>query len=205
MLNYRRTGRYKLLTLGGLAFAVAGYGVIALRWHGKTNWLETLYIIPGGFGMGVAMSTTFIALTAGVAPADLAVAGTGLYQFQGIGAAMGSCITMSILQAALRPMLVQALKPIGASDEVSRNLSCSNRTLMKFMGQVVRRSIEDIAYVRSLKDSLREIVVRCYVRSLVFTHGKLEEQSGVHEVRLTLVSRIDGVFFDGVRSWYIPP
>ena len=73
--------------------------------------------------MGVVISTTFIALTAGVAPLDFAVAGAGLYQAHGIGAALGSCVTMSVLQAALRPILAKSLKGIEASDEV-RQLIC---------------------------------------------------------------------------------
>ena len=68
--------------------------------------------------MGVVMSTTFILLTAGVAPSDYAVAGSGLYQAHGIGAALGSCVTMSVLQATVRPMLGRALKKIDGSDEV---------------------------------------------------------------------------------------
>lgn len=113
------TGRYKLLTLFGLAFACLGYAVIVFTWHGQTDWAATLLIFPGGFGMGVAMSTTFIALTAGAASADLAIVGAGLYEAHGIGAALGSCITMSVLQAALRPMLAQALGHIGVSEEVN--------------------------------------------------------------------------------------
>ena len=106
------------MTLFGLAFACLGYLLIILRWHGNTNWAESLYIFPGGFGAGVATSTTFIAITAGVAPSDIAVAGAGSYQAMGIGAALGSSITMSVLQAALRPMLGRALSKVGASDEV---------------------------------------------------------------------------------------
>ncbi|MCJ1330870.1 hypothetical protein MMC10_007557 [Thelotrema lepadinum] len=150
-----RSGKYEALTLSGLAFACLGYILIIFRWRQHVGWAETLYIFPGGFGMGVVISTTFIALTAGVAPLDFAVAGAGLYQAHGIGAALGSCVTMSVLQAALRPILAKSLKGIEASDEI------------------IRRSIEDISYVRSLKDPLRDIVISSYVTSLTYTHDNL--------------------------------
>jgi hypothetical protein len=106
------------LALGGLAFACLGYTLLVIRWHGNTNWAESLYIFPGGFGMAVAMSTTFIALTASVSREDYAVAASGLYQAMSIGGSMGSCITMSILQAILRPSLEQSLKNVGNKDDV---------------------------------------------------------------------------------------
>ena len=69
--------------------------------------------------MGVVMSTTFIGVAAGVVSSDLAVAGAGLYQAVGIAGALGTCLTMSILQASLKPMLAHALRGFDGKDEVS--------------------------------------------------------------------------------------
>ena len=118
LLKASRTGRYWPLTLGGLLFACLGYILIIVRWRGNTNWAESLYILPGGFGMGTAMSTTFVAITAGVDQADFAVAGTGLYQSFGLGAASAPIVMMTVLQSTLRPMLSQALRSVGNRDEV---------------------------------------------------------------------------------------
>ena len=136
-LTRPRTGKYKVLTSSGLAFACLGYALIAWRWRGDTTWAESLYIFPGGFGMGVAGSTTFIALTAGVPSADLAVAGAGIYQAMGIGAALGSCVTMSILQTALRPMLSEALRKINASKEVGQIFCGEASTDVDFRSLIV--------------------------------------------------------------------
>lgn len=118
-LTGRRTGRYKLLTLGGVAFGCLGYGLTILRWHGHTSWAESLYIFPGGFATGVVQSTMFIALTAGVSREDYAAAGSGFYQATGIGGSMATCVTMAILQATLRPALRIALSAKDGKDEVS--------------------------------------------------------------------------------------
>jgi hypothetical protein len=90
--------------------ASIGYLLLVLRWHGQTNIFESMYITLSGFGTGVALSTTFIGLTAGVEPSDIAVAATGLYQAQNIGMVTGLSITGAVIQGTLRPMLKQKLR-----------------------------------------------------------------------------------------------
>jgi hypothetical protein len=90
--------------------ASIGYLLLILRWHGRTNFFESMYIIPGGFGTGVALSTTFIGLTAGVESSDIAVAATGLYQAQNIGMVTGLSVTGAVIQGTLRPMLHRKLR-----------------------------------------------------------------------------------------------
>jgi hypothetical protein len=63
-----RTGRYKLIWIIGGVSAITACSLMILRWHGHTSLLESLYIIPGGFGNGIALSTFSIGLTAGVEP-----------------------------------------------------------------------------------------------------------------------------------------
>ena len=42
-----RTGRYKLLVTLAVTCSSLSYLLLMLRWHGNTNWWESLYIIPG--------------------------------------------------------------------------------------------------------------------------------------------------------------
>lgn len=60
-----RTGLYKSITIAGSIICVACYGVLILRWRGETGWWETMEIIPGGFGMGVCMSSEYFSFCAG--------------------------------------------------------------------------------------------------------------------------------------------
>lgn len=147
-----RTGRYKLPTLLGAIIATTGYSLLVLRWHGHTNIFESLYILPGGFGTGVALSTTFIGLAAGVDQIDIAVAGTGLYQAQNIGAVVGLSGVGALLQGTLRPQLERRLQGV------------------KHGHRIIERSTADIGYVQSLKGEVRDLVVECYVQSLTYTH-----------------------------------
>lgn len=45
--NYPSTGRYKWLVYLATLMSASAYTLLLLRWHGRTNWLESLYIFPG--------------------------------------------------------------------------------------------------------------------------------------------------------------
>lgn len=73
----RRTGRYKaLLILAGLVASVS-YALLYLRWDGNTGFWESLYIIPGGLGTGIASAAGFVAMTAMIPPEEVAMATSG--------------------------------------------------------------------------------------------------------------------------------
>ena len=75
-----RTGRYTRLATLSVLISSLGYLLLLLRWHGHTNWLESLYIIPGGFGTGMAQSALFISLQAVIAdPAHMSPAVSFMY------------------------------------------------------------------------------------------------------------------------------
>lgn len=105
-----RTASYKSLTIFGLAAASIGYLLLILTWRGHTNIWESLYIAPGGFGTGIAMSTTFILLAAGVEESQMAIASTGLYQSANVGGLTGASLASSVLQGSLRKGLEKGLE-----------------------------------------------------------------------------------------------
>ena len=45
--NGSRTGRYKFLAVLAAISSAVCYVLLILRWHGKTNVWESLYIAPG--------------------------------------------------------------------------------------------------------------------------------------------------------------
>ncbi|MCJ1262596.1 hypothetical protein MMC22_002466 [Lobaria immixta] len=106
----KRTASYKSLTIFGLAAASIGYLLLILTWRGHTNIWESLYIAPGGFGTGIAMSTTFILLAAGVEESQMAIASTGLYQSANVGGLTGASLASSVLQGSLRKGLEKGLE-----------------------------------------------------------------------------------------------
>ena len=82
-----------------------------LVWQGgsKINFAESLIIFPGGFSVGLVSSTTFVALAAGVAHEEVAIAGSGMYTFANIGAIAGVSAGSAIYQSALYAGLKNAL------------------------------------------------------------------------------------------------
>jgi len=91
-----------------------------LRWHGHTNLLESLYIIPGGFGNGIALSASFIALTAGVDACQVAIASSGLYLSSSIGMVSGLSVAAAILQSTLRKQLRICLEGMHDREQVCK-------------------------------------------------------------------------------------
>jgi hypothetical protein len=90
-----------------------------LRWHGHTSFLESLYVIPGGFGNGIALSASFISLTAGVEPCQLAIASSGLYLSSNIGMVVGLSVTTAIMQRTLIKQLRISLEGIDDRERAS--------------------------------------------------------------------------------------
>lgn len=115
MLYCCRTGRYKLLVLLATIAASIGYLLLILRWHGNTNWLESLYIVPGGFGTGVAQSAIFISIQAAVDPSLAAVATAALFLSTSVGMVAGMAGVSAAMQAMLRRGLDNRLDSLGFS------------------------------------------------------------------------------------------
>ena len=114
-----RTASYKYLTITGTIIATLGYLLLILFWHGNTSIWESLYITPGGFGMGVVYATTFVGLTAGVEERQMAIAGTGLYLSSNLGMLTGVSVASKIMQASLRKELQGALIGFDGREMVS--------------------------------------------------------------------------------------
>lgn len=105
----KRTGRYKIMILLASLSACTAYITIILRWHGDTYTWEALEIAPGGFGSGVATTSTFIALTAAMSHKNMAVATSGFYLASNLGTVLGVSIGSSIQRGVLKILLQKRL------------------------------------------------------------------------------------------------
>jgi hypothetical protein len=86
-----------------------------LRWHGNTNWWESLYIIPSGFGTGIAQSALFISLQVVMDPAHMAPAISFMYLSTTVWITIGLPISNAAMQASLRSTLQTRLTDLGLS------------------------------------------------------------------------------------------
>jgi len=152
-LYIKKTGRYKNLTILAALSAASAYLMLILTWHGKTTFLESLAIIPGGFGSGIATASTFIGLTSNLSRKDIAVGTSGLYLMASIGVVIGISLSSSIQTASLKHALeAQLTGPEGR--------------------KIIENVLSDVEYVKKLTGSVKEIVVNSYVLSLEHSHGE---------------------------------
>lgn len=114
----QRTGRYKVLTILASTFASISYALLIIRWKGNTSWLESLEIIPSGFGMGLAFSATFVALQGSVKREEVAISTGGLYTASAIGMVIGIAAASTVQLGSLRVLLETGLKDLKGAEAV---------------------------------------------------------------------------------------
>ena len=105
----QRTGKYKALTIIATLSSAFTYIILILRWKGQISFWESLEIVPGGFGAGIASVTTFIALTNVIEHGEMAVATGGLYLSVAIGMLGGIAVSNSVQLSTLRVILGKRL------------------------------------------------------------------------------------------------
>lgn len=111
----RRTGRYKaLLILAGL-IASTSYALLYLRWDGHTGFWESLYIIPGGLGSGIASAAGFVAMTSMLPPEEVAMATAGYMLVLSFAMSAGITTSNMVLGVEFQNQLRANLHGPGAS------------------------------------------------------------------------------------------
>jgi MFS family permease len=153
-----RTGRYKLLVILATILASLGFSLLIVRWHGHTNWLESFYIFPCGFAMGMVQSSLFISIQAGVESEFSAIAASILYLTQPIGNVAGLAIASAVLQGTLKQELGQRLAKLGYEGD-SRQ-------------RIIDEAVSNVHYVDKAKAVIANAVVGSYIQALEWTHGK---------------------------------
>lgn len=159
----KRTGRYRTLTLGATIVSSAAYVLVILRWHGNTNWLESLYILPGGFGLGIAQSALFISVQAAIDPAYTAIAASTLYLTSSIGSLAGMAGISAVLQAALRRQLNQRLGNLGFSEQLRQ--------------EIIDHAASDVHYIDHATSAVATAVTKSYVDAFTWTHGTYQSSN----------------------------
>ncbi|CAK7215872.1 hypothetical protein SEUCBS140593_002677 [Sporothrix eucalyptigena] len=152
----KKTGRYRnMIRLAALSASLS-YISLLFRWNGHTNWFESLYIIPGGFGAGIVQSAVFISLQAVVEPRYMAPAISILYLSSTCAMIIGLTCSSTIMQATLKPALSKNLLELGLDPEV--------RT------EVYKNALSNIEYIGTLTGSVKTAVIEAYVDSLWWSH-----------------------------------
>ncbi|KAJ5248600.1 hypothetical protein N7468_000051 [Penicillium chermesinum] len=150
-LFIRKTGSYRtLLVLAGLIASVT-YVLLYFRWNGHTGFWESLYIIPGGMGTGMASASAFIAMTAALAPGEVAMATAGYMLLLSFAMTAGVTSSNAVLGLEFQRQLRENLHGPGSET-------------------IIQRATADTNYIAHLEGRLREIVVSCYLSGLKHTY-----------------------------------
>ncbi|KAK0750096.1 major facilitator superfamily domain-containing protein [Schizothecium vesticola] len=154
----KRTGRYKRLATLSVAISSLGYLSLLLRWHGHTNWLESLYIIPGGFGSGMAQSALFISLQAVIAdPAHMSPAVSFMYLSGTVSITIGLALSNAAMQSTLHRTLLARLIALGLDPAAVQ--------------KILTEALADVDYVDRAAGVVRPAIVESYVDGVWWSHA----------------------------------
>ncbi|KAG5756769.1 hypothetical protein H9Q70_000655 [Fusarium xylarioides] len=150
-LIIKRTGRYKALIIFSAVSSITSYTLMLLRWHGQTNWLESLY------GPGNGQSAAFIALQASIDPKDKAAASSGIFLAVTLGSVVGMAGTSAAIQGLLRHDIQQNLSDLGKSQH--------------FIDEVIQKAAESVSFIDEASEPIRNVLIGGYIRGIEYGHG----------------------------------
>ncbi|KAF8558994.1 vacuolar amino acid permease [Imleria badia] len=155
-VRMRKTGKLYGLTLVSAALCILA-SVLVASWNEKTPTLRLwLDIVPQGFGMASLITTTLIAMIAGVYKEDMAVATGITYLFRTTGQVLGVSLSGALVQSVLLHQLKKRITGPGSSDH-------RPGVLTDRMVHIIRHSISSIP---DLAPSLRKVAIESYATAL---------------------------------------
>ncbi len=117
--NRHRTKRYKKISVAAVFVSIISFVAIMLRWRGRINAWESLYVFPASVGVGMLNSSQFTALAVSVEKPQLATAVSIFYLSQQIGLMIGASVSTAVLRHGFRAALNKRLGGFLDADKVS--------------------------------------------------------------------------------------
>lgn len=143
----RRTGQFKiLLVIGGLVAAIS-YLLLYLRWDGHSGFWESLFILPGGLGRGIASASSFIAMSAMLPVEEIAMATAGYMLIVGFSMTAGVTTSNSVLGMEFQRQLRLNLHGPGSEKVrtflaklIWSDVNCSRLFNVRWLIQIISRT-----------------------------------------------------------------
>ncbi|MFF1832645.1 MDR family MFS transporter [Streptomyces sp. NPDC058231] len=104
-----KTGRYRIFPIIGSLIMAAGLYLLSRMGPGSGVWLESLYMLVLGVGIGLSMQVLTIAVQNTVDYADLGTATSGVTFFRTLGSSFGTAVFGTIYANALGPNLTEGV------------------------------------------------------------------------------------------------
>lgn len=105
-----KTGHYRYFPVIGSLVMAAGLYLLSRMGPGSGVWLESLYMLVLGIGIGLSMQVLTIAVQNTVDYSDLGTATSGVTFFRTLGSSFGTAVFGTIYANALRPNLTQGVE-----------------------------------------------------------------------------------------------
>ncbi|KAJ3002164.1 hypothetical protein NUW54_g5995 [Trametes sanguinea] len=156
----RRTGKLYTLTLCSCLMTVVAASLVAMWNDNSATWHLWLDIVPQGFGMASVITTTLIAMIAGVSREDVAVA-TGIahalatavtYLFRTTGQVIGVSLSGALLQSILTSKLRERIHGPNAV-EIIENIRHSTTIIPELSPELRKAAVDSYA------DALRVVFI----------------------------------------------
>ncbi|MFD6417887.1 MDR family MFS transporter [Streptomyces sp. NPDC060194] len=104
-----RTGRYRIFPILGTLVMALGLFLLSLMGPESGLWLESLYMLVLGTGIGLGMQVLTIAVQNTVPYADLGTATSGVTFFRTLGSSFGTAVFGTIYANSLGPNLSEGI------------------------------------------------------------------------------------------------
>ncbi|MFI5717953.1 MDR family MFS transporter [Nocardia sp. NPDC051750] len=115
------TGRYKPFPIAGAAVMALGLYLMSTMGRDTGIWLESLYMLIFGLGIGLSMQVLTIVVQNTVPYAQLGTATSGVTFFRTVGSAFGTAVFGTLYTGKLDPALAAALAGTGIPPEVAQS------------------------------------------------------------------------------------
>lgn len=104
-----KTGRYRYFPIAGTLVMAIGLYLMSTMGRTTSVWLESLYMLVLGLGIGLAMQVLTIVVQNTVPYAQLGTATSGVTFFRTLGSAFGTAIFGTLYSNEIAPNLAEAL------------------------------------------------------------------------------------------------
>jgi EmrB/QacA subfamily drug resistance transporter len=104
-----KTGRYRIFPIVGSLVMALGLYLLSLMGPSSGTWLESLYMLVLGLGIGLCMQVLTIAVQNTVDYADLGTATSGVTFFRTLGSSFGTAVFGTIYANSLKPNLTDGV------------------------------------------------------------------------------------------------
>lgn len=142
-----RTGRYKMFPI--LGTFIMGIGIYLMSTMGPdTNmWLESLYMLVFGSGLGLAMQVLTIAVQNTVPYAQMGAATSGVTFFRTVGSTFGTAIFGTLFTNHSTPLLAAAYAESGVDPAVAASPAALHELPDAVIAPIVQAYADSIDFV----------------------------------------------------------